>query len=172
MSTSVLILGMRYSNFWLCYVFLTKKFIFIISANKGAVAESILYICWYLCCWLDRLYAFGKWQAATMEHSIWGSFGTHWYSQGAKKTCFDWSPFSEQSRISVCWCISFWSGIAIFFRPVLHTLIRGEWLWTPSVFYLSLGWVLSDCVHSFLCLWEKKGSNKNRFLRSIMTLPR
>ena len=153
-------------------LFLTIKFIFIISANKGTVAESILYICWYLCCWLDRLYAFGKWQAAAMEHSIWGSFGAHWYSQGAKKTCFDWSPSTEQSRISVYRCISSCSGIVIFFRPVLHTLIRGEWLWTPSVFYLSLGWVLSDYVQSFLCLRGKKGRNKNKFLRSAMTLPR
>ena len=158
-------------------LFLTIKFIFIISANKGTVAESILYICWYLCCWLDRLSAFGKWQAAAMEHSIWGSFGAHWYSQGAKKTCFDWSPSTEQSRISVYRCISSWSGIVIFFRPVLHTLIRGEWLWTSvfyfsSVFYLSLGWVLSDYVQSFLCLRGKKGRNKNKFLRSAMTLPR
>ena len=153
-------------------LFLTIKFIFIISANKGTVAESILYICWYLCCWLDRLSAFGKWQAAAMEYSIWGSFGAHWYSQGAKKTCFDWSPSTEQSRISVYRCISSWSGIVIFFRPVLRTLIRGEWLWTPSVFYLSLGWVLSDYVQSFLCLRGKKGRNKNKFLRSAMTLPR
>ena len=113
-----------------------------------------------------------------------GSFICFWEvassSHGTLHLRIFWCPLIfPGSQENLFWLISFhWTiqNISLqmhlilewnsdFFRPVLHTLIRGEWLWTPSVFYLSLGWVLSDYVQSFLCLRGKKGRNKNKIFK-------
>ena len=172
MSTSVLILGMRYSNFWLCYVVFYHKIYFYHFSQQGHSGRK--YSIYLLVFMLLAGSFICFWEVASSSH-------------GTLHLRIFWCPLIfPGSQENLFWLISFhWTiqNISLqmhlilewnsdFFRPVLHTLIRGEWLWTPSVFYLSLGWVLSDYVQSFLCLRGKKGRNKNKFLRSAMTLPR
>ena len=159
MSTSVLFLGIRYSNFWLCYVVFDHKIYFYHFSQQGHSGRK--YSIYLLVFMLLAGSFICFWEVASSNH-------------GTLHLRIFWCPLIfPGSQENLFWLISFqWTiqNISLLVHLILE-IIRGEWLWTPSVFYLSLGWALSDCVHSFLCLWEKKGSNKNRFLRSIMTLP-
>lgn len=56
--------------------------IFCFPANKGPVAESVLYIGWRVCIWLDGLFAAGKWKRTVLEHTIRDPIGAWQYSLG------------------------------------------------------------------------------------------